>query len=213
MRRTGWILALAAGYVDGLALLYLGGIFASVVTGNLVLIGVAATTDPHHITDITGPTTHAALAVAVYTTTVTLARRMPPARCLVAALAAMCTLCGGWAFAHHDPHGLAQLPLLALATLATGLQAAAQRDADTTHLTGTLSRVAKGRARLATDGPPLIAMPIGAASAALLLDTAPWLGALPAVALIAAACVLHAAAPRPPHPPAPAPQRQAAYTP
>jgi uncharacterized membrane protein YoaK (UPF0700 family) len=212
VRRTVWILALAAGYLDGLALLYLGGIFASVVTGNLVLVGVAAATDPHHLT---GAAVRAALAVAAYTATVALARRIPPARCLVAELAALCTLCGGWVIAGHDPHGTTQLPLLALATIATGLQAAALRDADTptTYLTGTLTRLAQGHARLATDGPPLIAVPAGAAAAALLLDHAPWLGPLPAVALVAAACVAHAVPPRPPRPPTPAPQPAAAYTP
>jgi uncharacterized membrane protein YoaK (UPF0700 family) len=212
VRRTVWILALAAGYVDGLALLYLGGIFASVITGNLVLVGVAAATDPHHLT---GAATRAALAVAVYTATVILARHITPARCLVAELAALCTLCGGWAIAGHDPHGTTQLPLLALATIATGLQAAALRDTDTptTYLTGTLTRLAQGHARLAADGPPLIAVPIGAAGAALLLDHIPWLGPLPAVALVAGACVLHAVPPRPPRPPTPAPQPAAAYTP
>lgn len=212
MRRTVWILALAAGYVDGLALLYLGGVFAGVVTGNLVLVGVAAATDPQHLT---GVAVRAALAAAVYTATVILARRIPPARCLVAELAALCTLCGGWVIAGHDPRGTTQLPLLALATIATGLQAAALRDADTpaTYLTGTLTRLTQGRARLGTDGPTLIAVPAGAAGAALLLDHAPWLGPLPAVALIAAACVVHAIPPRQPRPPTPAPQPAAAYTP
>ncbi|WP_432824366.1 DUF1275 family protein [Dactylosporangium sp. CA-092794] len=212
MRRTVWILALAAGYVDGLALLYLGGIFASVVTGNLVLVGVAAATDPHHVT---GAAVRAALAVAAYTATVLLARRLPPGRCLLAELLALCTLCGGWAVADHDPHGLVQLPLLTLATIALGLQAAAGRDSDqpTAYLTGSLTRLAQGRARLTTDGPPLIAVPAGAATAALLLDRVPWLGPLPAVALVAAASVIHAVPPRPPRPTAPARPRQAAYTP
>ncbi|WP_433199394.1 DUF1275 family protein [Dactylosporangium sp. CS-047395] len=195
MRRTVWILALAAGYVDGLALLYLGGVFASVVTGNLLLVGITAATDPHHLT---GTAARAALAVAVYTITVALARNLPPARCLVAGLAALCTLTGAWAAVHHDPHGTAQLPLLVLAVIAAALQAAAQRDGDppTGYLTGPLIRVAEGRIHLAGDGAPLIAMPLGAAGAALLLDKIPWLGPLPAVALVAAAVVLRAIPPR-----------------
>jgi uncharacterized membrane protein YoaK (UPF0700 family) len=212
VRRTLWMLALAAGYVDGLALLHLGGVFASVVTGNLVVVGIAAAADPQRIT---GAAVRAALAVAGYAATVALARRLPPARCLVAELLALCTLCGGWVVARHDPHGLVQLPLLTLATIATGLQAAALRDAEipTTYLTGTLTRLAGGRL-----DPlllvPLIAVPAGAAGAALLLDRAPWLGPLPAVALVAAACVGHAAGPpRPPRSPAAAEHRQAAFTP
>ncbi|MEV6931575.1 YoaK family protein [Dactylosporangium sp. NPDC051485] len=214
MRRTSWILALAlaAGYIDGLALLHLGGIFASVVTGNLVLIGVAAATDPHHLAD---PAIRAALATTVYTTTIWAARRLPPGRCLVAATATLCTLAGSWAITHHDPQGLVQLPLLTLATIAVALQAAAQPDTDqpTTYLTGTLTRLAQGRARLTTDAPALIAIPTGAATAALLLNHAPWLGPLPAVALLATASVIHTPPPRPPRTPTPAPQRQAAYTP
>lgn len=211
VRRTVWMLALAAGYVDGLALLYLGGIFASVASGNLVVTGVTAAAEPTHLT---GTATRAALAVTGYTATVALARRLPPARCLVAELLALCTLCGGWAAAHHDPHGLIQLPLLALATIAMGLQTAAHRDTDppTTHLTGTLTRLARGKLHLVTDAPPLIAIPAGAAAAALLLDRAPWLGPLPAVALIAGACVAHAIPARQPQPSAAAEARQAAFT-
>ncbi|MEU7866803.1 YoaK family protein [Dactylosporangium sp. NPDC049140] len=213
MRRTVWILALAAGYVDGLALLYLGGVFASVVTGNLLLVGITAATDPHHLAGTAG---RAALAVAVYATTVAAARNIPPARCLIAELAALCTLTGGWVATHHDPHGAAELPLLTLAVIAVALQAASQRDGDTPtgHLTGPLIRVAEGRIRLAGDGAPLIAMPAGAAAAALLLDRAPWLGPLPAVALVAAAVVLRAVPPRKRRPRASTtPQPEPAWTP
>lgn len=194
MRRTVWILALAAGYLDGLALLYLGGVFASVVTGNLLIVGVTAATDPHHLT---GTAARAALAVAVYAATVYAARNTPPARCLIAELAALCTLTGGWVATRHDPHGPAQLPLLTLAAIAMALQAAAQRDGDTPtgHLTGPLIRLAQGKTPLAT-GAPLIAMPAGAAAAALLLDHTPWLGPLPAVALVAAAIVTATVPPR-----------------
>jgi uncharacterized membrane protein YoaK (UPF0700 family) len=195
VRRTSWILALAAGYLDGLTLLYLGGIFASVITGNLVLIGVTAATDPHHLT---GAATRAALAVAVYTTTITLTRHTTPSRCLLAELAALCTLTGGWAATHHNPHGPAQLSLLPLAVIAAALQTAAQRDTDTPagYLTGTLTRLAEHRTSLKTDGPNLLALPAGAAGAALLLSHAPWLGPLPAVALTAAALVAHTTPPR-----------------
>jgi hypothetical protein len=209
VRRTIWILALAAGYIDGLTLLYLGGIFASVITGNLVLIGVTAATDPHHLT---GAAARAALTVAVYTTTITLARHTTPSRCLLAELAALCTLTGGWAATHHNPHGPAQLSLLTLAVIAVALQTAAQRDTDTPtgYLTGTLTRLAEHRTSLKTDGPALLALPAGAATAALLLDHAPWLGPLPAVALTAAALVAHAAPPRrrrTPNTPLPEPAR------
>ncbi|MFB9412694.1 DUF1275 family protein [Dactylosporangium matsuzakiense] len=160
MRRT--MLALAAGYLDGLALLYLGGAFASVVGGNLVLAGVAAVADRAHLAG-------AVLATGVYAATVVAARRVAPARCGVAALAALCALTGGWAAAHHDPRGVVQMPLLALASIACGLLAPRRMD-----------------------WRPLLAVPVGAAGAVLLLDRAAWLGPLPAVALVAVAVVVPA---------------------
>jgi uncharacterized membrane protein YoaK (UPF0700 family) len=201
VRRTVWMLALAAGYVDGIGLLYLGGVFSSVVTGNLVVLGVSAV---QHVTDTA---LRAGLAVAVYAATVLAARRLPPSRCLVAELLALCTLCGGWVIAHHDPRGLTQLPLLTLATLAMGLQSAALRESEvpTTYLTGAVSKLAGGKfdPLLLV---PFAAVPAGAVGAALLLDRVPWLGPLPAVVLVAAACVVQAVPPRPPRSPTPAPE-------
>ncbi|WP_330186061.1 YoaK family protein [Dactylosporangium sp. AC04546] len=198
MRRTVWMLALAAGYVDGMGLLYLGGVFCSVVTGNLVVLGVSAV---QHVADTA---LRAGLACVVYGVTVLLARRVAPSRCLVAELLALCTLCGGWVFAHHDPRGVTQLPLLALAAIAMGLQSAATRDAEvqTTYLTGAVTRLATGRfdPLLLV---PFACVPVGALSAALLLDRAPWLGPLPAVVLVAAALVAHSVPPRPPRSPTP----------
>ncbi|GGM38229.1 YoaK family protein [Dactylosporangium sucinum] len=198
MRRTVWMLALAAGYVDAIGLLYLGGVFASVVTGNLVVLGVSAAQE------ITDTALRAGLACVVYAATVVLARRVAPSRCLVAELLALCTLCGGWIAAHHDPRGVTQLPLLALATIAMGLQSAATRDADvqTTYLTGAVTRLATGRfdPLLLV---PFACVPVGAVGAALLLDRVPWLGPLPAVGLVAAALVAHTVPPRPPRSPTP----------
>ncbi|UWZ33636.1 DUF1275 domain-containing protein [Dactylosporangium roseum] len=198
MRRTVWMLSLAAGYVDGIGLLYLGGVFCGVVTGNLVVLGVSAV---QHVTDTAE---RAALAVAVYAVTVVVARKLPPNRCLLAELLALCALCGGWVIAHHDPRGLTQLPLLAMAAIAMGLQSAAMRDSEvpTTYLTGSLTRLATGRFD-PLPLVPLVAIPAGAIGAALLLGRVPWLGPLPAVVLVAAACVARAV---PPHSPAPAPQ-------
>src|SRR4051794_4898866 len=82
VRRTVWMLALAAGYVDGIGLLYLGGVFSSVAAGNLVVLGVSA------VRDVTDTALRAGLAVAVYAGTVLLARRVPARLCLVAELLA-----------------------------------------------------------------------------------------------------------------------------
>lgn len=191
MRRTLWILALAAGYVDGLGLLYLGGVFGGVLAGNLVVLGVSA------VQQLTGTALRAGLAAAVYAVTVPLAGRLPPSRCLVAELLALCTLCGGWVVAHHDPRGLTQLPLLTLAALAMGLQRAAVRDAHARPADRRFDAV-----RLAS----YLGIPAGAVGAGLLLDRVPWAGPLPAVVLVVSALLLGHR--RPPSVPAAAPQPQ-----
>ncbi|MEV4516249.1 YoaK family protein [Dactylosporangium sp. NPDC049525] len=173
MRRTQWLLALAAGYVDGICLLFLGGVFGSVVTGNLVVLGVSA------VQRLPETALRGALSVAVYGGTALLARRIAPSRCLVGALLALCTLCGGWMVAQHDPRGLTQLPLLALAAIATGLQHAAARDPIDPTTAPTSANLLS-----------LACIPVGAVGAALLLERVPWVGPLPAVLLVAIALVV-----------------------
>ncbi|MET7420179.1 DUF1275 family protein [Dactylosporangium sp. NPDC005555] len=172
MRRTHWLLALAAGYVDGICLLFLGGVFGGVVTGNLVVLGVAG------VQRLPETALRAALSVAVYGGTLWLARRVAPSRCLVGALLALCTLCGGWMVTAHDPRGVTQLPLLALAAIATGLQHAA-----TTGEKG-------GEKGVFDTVLPFACIAIGAVSAGLLVERVPWIGPLPAVLLVAVALVV-----------------------
>jgi hypothetical protein len=171
MRRTQWLLALAAGYVDGICLLHLGGVFGGVAAGNLVVLGVSA------VQRLPDTALRAALSVAVYAGTALLARRVAPSRCLVGALLALCTLCGGWMVAQHDPRGLTQLPLLALAAIATALQHAAVRDP------GDVTAPHVKAAALAC-------VAVGAVGAGLLLERLPWVGPLPAVLLVAIALVV-----------------------
>ncbi|MFF5227825.1 DUF1275 family protein [Dactylosporangium sp. NPDC000521] len=178
MRRTQWLLALAAGYVDGICLLFLGGVFGGVVVGNLVVLGVAG------VQRLPETALRAALSVAVYGGTTLLARRVAPSRCLVGALLALCTLCGGWMVAAHDPRGLTQLPLLALAAIAAALQHAATREPADSPVT-TVQQLL-----------PLGCIPVGAVSAGLLLDHVPWIGPLPAVLLVAIALVVGSLRPR-----------------
>jgi hypothetical protein len=189
MRRTQWLLALAAGYVDGICLLFLGGVFGSVVTGNLVVLGVSA------YQRLPDTALRAAVSVAVYGGTALLARRVAPSRCLVGALLALCTMCGGWMVAQHDPRGLTQLPLLALAAIALGLQHAAARE-PLDAAAAPASRAPAGLALL-----PLACIPVGAVGAGLLLERVPWAGPLPAVLLVAIALVVGSL--RPPAVPTP----------
>lgn len=190
MRRTQWLLALAAGYVDGICLLFLGGVFGGVVAGNLVVLGVSA------VQRLPEAALRAALSVAVYGGTALLARRVAPSRCLVGALLALCTLCGGWMVAAHDPRGLTQLPLLALAAIAAALQHAAVRDtgeATAPHVKASA----------------LGCVAVGALGAGLLLEHLPWVGPLPAVLLVAIALVVGSLLP-PELPTPPARQREPA---
>jgi hypothetical protein len=90
--------------------------------------------------------------------------------------------------AQHDPRGLTQLPLLALAAIAMGLQHAAARDpVESAWTAGNLL--------------PLACIPVGAVGAGLLLERVPWAGPLPAVLLVAVALVVGSL--RPPAVPAP----------
>ncbi|MEV4141168.1 DUF1275 family protein [Dactylosporangium sp. NPDC049742] len=172
MRRTQWLLALAVGYVDGICLLFLGGVFGGVVAGNLVVLGVAG------VQRLPETALRAGLSVAVYGGTALLARRVAPSRCLVGALLALCTLCGGWMVAAHDPRGLTQLPLLALAAIAAALQHTASREPGDAPLAAVQQLL------------PLGCIPVGAVGAGLLLEHVPWIGPLPAVLLVAAALVV-----------------------
>jgi hypothetical protein len=112
----------------------------------------------------------------VYGGTALLARRAAPSHCLVGALLALCTLCGGWMVAAHDPRGLTQLPLLALAAIAAALQHAAGRE--------------PVEAPMSRRWLPLACLPVGAVGAGLLLEQVPWVGPLPAVLLVAVALVV-----------------------
>lgn len=204
------VLTFGTGAMDVASITRLGGVFSSVMTGNLVLLGLAAARPSGELA------VHSALAFAGYVTGAafgTLIAGSPRPReqtwpvavtlTLVVELAVMGAFSAGWELTHAQPTGGPQLALLALATLGMGLQSAAVRGlgtaVSTTYLTGTLtgvvaSLVAKQRSRhLDRRGVAVLtAVAVGAAVGGVLILTAP--AVLPALPLATLTVVIAAAA-------------------
>ena len=157
MATTVILLSLAAGVTDAIALLQLGGIFASVITGNLVVLAASAT-------GVEVPTlVRVVVAVGVYALgvfagvrLVALRRYAPPPGvrgrpraagvCLAVEVVLLAAFWVGWLAARGAPTGDVQIPLIALASLAMGVQTVAvqalgQPNLSTTYLTGALTRL------------------------------------------------------------------------
>jgi uncharacterized membrane protein YoaK (UPF0700 family) len=143
-------LAFASGAMDVAALTQLGGAFCSVMTGNLVLLGLAAARVSGDLA------AHIAAALAGYIAGAALGSRIGerphredvlwPAPVTVTLAVEMLAFAGftvGWELTGGHPGGAWQLGLLAVAALAMGLQSAAMRNVGTTvattYLTGTLT--------------------------------------------------------------------------
>ena len=143
-------LTFGAGALDVLALTKLGGVFASVMTGNLALLGLGvARADAAGIVP-------AVVAVIAYAGGVGVGTRIagvhrsdqhvwPPRVTVTLALqlGVLCALGVGWSMTHANPTGAPRLLLLTAAAVSMGLQSAAVRGLGvplaTTYLTGTLT--------------------------------------------------------------------------
>jgi uncharacterized membrane protein YoaK (UPF0700 family) len=195
------VLAVAAGALDAACFTHLGQVFAGVMTGNLTLLGLAAA---DRSGTLAGHVAVALLCYAVGTALGSLVARRTPRTpgptpvlaVLVLELTALAALTAGWILTRGAPSGAVQFGLLALATSAMGLQAAAVRSAgtklSTTFLTGTLTTAI---AALVTGGEPradtrwsvaVLAAHAGGAAAAggLLLISPAALPVLPDAALL-----------------------------
>jgi uncharacterized membrane protein YoaK (UPF0700 family) len=195
-------LTLAAGATDVASFTRLGDVFATVMTGNLVLLGLA-------IGRSGALATHAVVAFGGYMLGVAAGARLVPAgqahegpwhRALpTALLVELVLLVGftvGWELTGAAPRGAAQLVLLAVAATAMGTQSAAARGfgarVSTTYLTGTLTGVVAAwvtPGRRATmewrEASLLIAVAAGAAAGGLVIANAPaGLPAIPLTALV-----------------------------
>ncbi|MEV6230927.1 YoaK family protein [Saccharopolyspora shandongensis] len=206
------LLAFGSGAVDIASFTRLGDVFSSVMTGNLVLLGIA-------IARASAPlAVHALVAIAGYIAGVAAGSRIAgaprtrgrlwPVRVTAVLLVEAVVLAGfaaGWVATDARPSGAWQLALLVLASVGMGLQSAAMRGlgsrakVSTTYLTSTLIGVVEG---FATGGRAkvfdvrgaalLLAVVAGAAAGGALLLVVPQ--ALPLLPLAALAIVIGTAA-------------------
>jgi uncharacterized membrane protein YoaK (UPF0700 family) len=207
-RRDALVVALAVttGAMDAIGFIAMGGVFASVMTGNLVLLGVSI---GHRNGSLAA---HVGVALAGYILGVVAGaivagrpdRGRPtwPARVTAALLVELALIVGltiGWELAGGHPVGDPQLLLLGLASLAMGVQSSAVRSLSapglsSTYMTGTLTSVVSAVA--AGDGlagqrqnlAVIAAVVVGAAVAGVLVLEVPR--AAPAVALVALSSVI-----------------------
>ena len=199
-------LTFGTGAMDVASFTRLGGVFSSVMTGNLVLLGLAAARPSgelaaHTASAFAGYVTGAALGTWIAGSPRPREQTWPVAVTvtLVVELAVMGAFSAGWELTHGQPTGGPQLVLVVVATLGMGLQSAAVRglgaSVSTTYLTGTLtgvvaSLVAKQRPHhLDHRGTAVLtALAVGAAVGGVLIFTAP--AALPALPLAALTVVI-----------------------
>jgi uncharacterized membrane protein YoaK (UPF0700 family) len=150
------VLTITTGAVNAVSFLALGKVFSSIITGNLVLLGIAVTTHS------SAEAIHASLAIAGYAAGILIgaplaARRSPqvgawPASVtatLGAELVVLAGFCVGWELSDGSPHDGGQLALLIVAAAAMGMQSAAVRrlgHMSSTYLTSTLLAVLAGLA-------------------------------------------------------------------
>lgn len=193
------VLTLTTGAVDAASFLALGNVFGSVITGNMVLLGVAAGTGRSALA------VHSGVALAGYMAGVAVGAPLavrqasddgatwPPSVTvtLLVELGVLSAFSVVWELAGSAPRGTLQLALVFVLAAAMGLQAAAVRrlgQMSTTYLTSTLTGLVAG---LVTTSKPdgmtrslgvLAAIVAGAAVASVILKTGPaW---LPAAVLI-----------------------------
>jgi len=203
------LLALVTGATDATGFLALGGAFTSVMTGNMVLMGVAvgsadASAVGLILSAFGGYVAGAALGTRVAGTPQSEDPAWPAAvsRALAIELALFGVFAAAWWLLGSDPSRAWGAPLLALTAMALGLQSSAilrfgVPGLSTTYLTGTLTTVV---VRLVSRQPlhtvrhsaaTLAALIAGAAAGAALVTQLP--AATPALQLILLGAVLAAA--------------------
>ena len=197
------ILTLGTGATDVASFTRLGNVFTSVMTGNLVLLGLG-------VGRLSGAlAAHAVAAFAGYLAGVAAGARLVPdgqapeaawhRELPTALLVEFVLLAGftlGWELTSAAPRGTAQWVLLAVASAAMGTQSAAARGfggrVSTTYLTGTLTGVVAAwvtpgrQARTQwRDVSLLVALAVGAAVGGLLIaNAAAWLPAVPLISVV-----------------------------
>ncbi|WP_282780276.1 MULTISPECIES: YoaK family protein [unclassified Nocardia] len=189
------LLSAGAGAMDALVFTELGKVFASVLTGNLVLLGVAVALP---WTDIAGPLTvlggyAAGIVVAARWCRAERGRRARRVLECLLAEAVLVSVLAGLAASFGD--GLGRASLLVPAALAMGMQSALVMAADpnspTTYLTSTFTRFCSDLATTGKADPwssaRIAGLVIGAGGAVALSNAAGWWAFMAPAALIVAA--------------------------
>jgi uncharacterized membrane protein YoaK (UPF0700 family) len=195
------LLAAVAGSLDVLAFLALGQVFASVMTGNLALLGVAVGTTDGDLARSAG------IAFAGYAcgtaagSLLTGGRRPRPARWALALESALLTVVvAGWEAESGEPTATLRPWLLLVAAAAMGVQSVAARrlpgGPSTTYFTGMLTGVVadlvQHRRVHAWSAARIASLVVAAGLAAGLDQNAPRLAVvLPGLALAAATFLAH----------------------
>jgi uncharacterized membrane protein YoaK (UPF0700 family) len=196
------LLTIGSAATDVMSFSRLGSVFASVMTSNIVLLGLAAARQSPGLAE------HAAVSFAGYVAGVAAASRLARVRApagrgghggkpgkmlwspgiaaaLIAETGVFVIFTVGWEATGTKPAGGAQLLLLALATVAMGMQSAVViamgiSGVSTTYLTGTLTTLVEALAnpdrRNGHDARQvivLLALVVGAGLSGLLLATVP----------------------------------------
>ena len=200
------LLTVGSAATDVACFTRLGSVFASVMTSNIVFLGLAAAQHSGRLAE------RAAIAVAAYVIGVAAASRLAGtgrrpdhqdaaywsawiAGALITEVVLLAVLTVGWQITGARPEGGAQLFLLAVAAMAMGLQSGAVAEMglagiSTTYLTGTLTSLvgsvaSPGQGHGDNNGrrvAALCALAAGAGLSGLLLATAQ--AAVPAVPLV-----------------------------
>jgi uncharacterized membrane protein YoaK (UPF0700 family) len=194
------VLTAAAGCLDVFCLTRLNGLFASVITGNLVQFGRAIASTDGWLA-VGAATTVGSYGLGVAAGTAALRRRAAGWRrrttlLLAVEVVLLIGLAAGWLATDAHPMDSASPPLLGVAAAAMGIQSAVTiasgvRGASTTYLTGTLTsavRAVVGDPHRFAGGAAgrLTALLFGACLGALVLRVAPAWTPVLAAALVAA---------------------------
>lgn len=203
LRRRQWLLVLLAvnsGATDAIGFISLGGAFTSVMTGNMILLGVAIPNGDG------GLALRSGLAIVLFMTGAFVGARIArtpqpsdgvwPVRVTIALAVEFVIFLGvavGWWLSSGHPVGGIQPVLLGASAVALGVQSSAilrfgVSGLSTTYMTGTLTTVvsalANGRhpRNVVPSAQILVALVAGAVLAALLIRVAP--DAVPALQLL-----------------------------
>ncbi|MER6617704.1 YoaK family protein [Streptomyces xantholiticus] len=197
------LLTLVSGALNAISFMALGGVFVSVMTANLALVGIAVggfdlRLAGNSVVALVGYVAGVLLGARVWERCER-SRRSGPRTLLIGELVLLCAVLTGWLVTDGGPPSPLQIVLLGAAALAMGCQGAMIRGAgppglSTTYMTGLLTAlltdVLAGRRPDWNKAALLAAIPVGAALGALVVVTARAGALLLPVVLLAAALVL-----------------------